>query len=129
MGAKPGPMFSKYRIVERIGEGGMGVVFKALDTDLDREVAIKVLPSAAEADAARDRRFLREARTAAALNHPNICTIHEVGEIESGAGAPEAALGPGAPFLVMELIDGETLHARLERSGALALPEVLDLAV
>ena len=99
MNPKPGGMLSHYHLVELIGEGGMGVVFRALDTRLDRQVAIKVLRPELTADAARRRRFLKEARTAAAVNHPNIATIHDVGEAD------------GIIFIVMELVEGRMLSA------------------
>ncbi len=117
-----GRMLAHYRIIEKIGQGGMGVVYKALDTRLDRHVAIKLLPPEQTLDPERMDHFAREARTAASLNHPNICTIHEVGEVSSTGG-------PASPFIVMELVDGETLHARLERSGALSVDDILDLTL
>ena len=110
----PGTQLGPYQVEGLLGKGGMGEVYRARDTRLDREVAIKVLPrSFATADAER-RRFQREARAASALNHPNICAIYDVGD------------SAGHPFLVMELLDGKTLreHIRgkpLEVAAALAL--------
>jgi serine/threonine protein kinase/tetratricopeptide (TPR) repeat protein len=95
----PGQTLSHYRLLETIGEGGMGVVWKALDIKLNRHVAIKVLPPELTADPDRRRRFLREARTAAAVTHPNIATIHEIDEVD------------GITFIAMELIQGKTLRA------------------
>ena len=80
MTAGPGSTLSHYQLVEKIGEGGMGVVWRARDTTLEREVALKVLPDSLVGDADRLARFEREARTLAALNHPNIVTIHSVEE-------------------------------------------------
>ena len=93
----------------------MGVVYRAKDQKLGREVAIKVLPDAFGQDPVRLARFDREARAAAALNHPNICAIHEIGEHE------------GQPFIVMELMKGQTLEARLSTQGRLECDEVLAL--
>ena len=105
-----------YEIVAPLGAGGMGEVYKARDTRLNRTVAIKVLPSDLAADAERSARFEREARAVAALQHPNICTIHDVGTTTDGV-----------PFLVMELLQGETLQQRLER-GPLDEAELIDVA-
>jgi serine/threonine-protein kinase len=109
-------MLSHYRLLEKIGEGGMGVVWKAIDTTLDREVAIKVLPAAFAADADRLARFEREAKVLASLNHPNIASIFGLHEAEH------------LHFLVMELVTGESLGQRLAR-GPVPLFESLGLAV
>ncbi len=103
----PGQTLSHYRLIEKIGSGGMGDVWSAQDTQLKRSVAIKILPADLTADAERQLRFQREAETAAGLSHPNIAVIHQVGEHE------------GTPYLVMELLVGKTLR---EIAGTRALP-------
>jgi len=108
--------FSHYEILAAIGKGGMGEVWKARDTNLFREVAIKTLPPEFARNPEHLSRFRREARAASALNHPNICIVYDLGEHE------------GQPFIVMELLQGETLRERLER-GPLPLDEALDLSM
>jgi len=104
-----------YRIQSQIGAGGMGEVYRAIDTRLDRPVAIKILPSHLSSNPDHRQRFEREARAVSSFNHPNICTLHDVGREN------------GTDFIVMELLEGETLAARLER-GPLATPELLRIA-
>jgi TolB-like protein/Flp pilus assembly protein TadD len=116
MSMRPGRVLSHYRLVEEIGQGGMGVVFKAYDESLGRHVALKTLPPDLAGDAERLRRFQREARAVAALNHPNIVTIHSVEEAE------------GIHFLTMELVQGKTLDDLIP-PGGMALPAFFDLAV
>ncbi len=112
----PGSILSRYHIVSKIGAGGMGEVYLAQDTKLDRKVALKILPADLAIDSERMRRFVQEAKSASALNHPNIITIYEIGE----AGDQH--------FIATEYIDGQTLHRRL-RSGPMSLKAVLDIAI
>ena len=111
-----GTTLGLYKIQARLGAGGMGEVYQARDTRLDRTVAIKVLPEHVAADPDLKQRFEREARTVAALNHPHICTLFDIGR----EGETD--------FLVMEYLDGETRAQRLD-TGALPLDQALQIAI
>src|SRR5579871_2770197 len=111
-----GRTLSHYELAEKLGEGGMGVVYKARDLRLERFVAIKVLPPEKLADPERTRRFVQEAKAASALNHPNIITIHDIAEDHA------------TQFIVMEYVPGKTLDQTIRRHG-LRLNEALKYAV
>jgi serine/threonine protein kinase len=117
IGARLGP----YEIAGFVGAGGMGEIYRARDPRLGRDVAIKVLPPAFASDAERLERFEREARAVAALNHPNILTIYDVGR----HAQPD---GPAEPYLVLELLEGETLRDRLQ-NGALPVRKAVECGV
>jgi serine/threonine protein kinase len=111
----PGTQLGPYEILARLGAGGMGEVWRARDTRLHREVAIKLLPVSFANDADRLRRFEQEARATSALNHPNILTVYDIGTQD------------GAPFIVAEMLEGEELRAQLNE-GALTPGKVIEYA-
>src|SRR5580765_751193 len=116
MALTTGTRFGPYEIQSPLGAGGMGEVYRALDTRLQRIVAVKILPSHLSENPEAKERFDREARTISSLNHPNICTLHDVGHQD------------GVDYLVMEYLEGETLASRLEK-GALASDQVFKYGI
>ena len=114
MALAPGTHLGPYEILTLLGTGGMGEVYRARDTRLDRDVAIKVLPAELSADSSRKQRFEREAKIISSLSHPNICVLYDVGNQN------------GTEYLVMECIEGDTLAKRLER-GELPTEQLLKI--
>src|SRR5829696_2361988 len=112
----PKESFGHYKIISKVGAGGMGEVFLAHDSKLDRKVAVKFLSKEVASDPDRLARFIQEARAASALNHPNILTVHEIGEME------------GTNYIATEFIDGETLRDRLSE-GHISFDEFLSVAI
>src|SRR5215467_9941005 len=112
----PGTQLGPYQITAPLGAGGMGEVYRAKDTRLDRTVALKVLPSEVARDPEKRQRFEREARSISTLSHPHICTLHDIGQQE------------GVNYLVLEYLEGETLEKRLAK-GSLPTAEVLKYAI
>jgi serine/threonine protein kinase len=120
----PGTRVGPYEILGSLGAGGMGEVYKAKDTRLDRTVAIKVLPDHVAGDPTLKQRFELEAKAVSSLNHPHICTLHDVGHQDPASAADQAI-----DFLVLEYLDGETLAQRLEQSGRLPIAQALAIAI
>ncbi len=111
-----GTMLGPYEVLSPLGSGGMGEVYRARDTRLERTVAVKILPSHLSSNSEAKQRFEREARTISSLNHPHICVLHDVGSQD------------GLSYLVMEYVEGETLESRLSR-GPLPLKQALEYAI
>ncbi len=112
-----GKTIHHYKILEKLGEGGMGIVYKAEDTKLDRHVALKFLPQHLRQAEEEKKRFIQEAKAASALDHPNICNIYEIDETEDGQ-----------MFIAMACYEGESLKAKIDR-GPLPIDEAIDIAI
>ena len=119
-----GKTISHYKILEEIGSGGMGIVYKAEDINLERHVALKFLPPELTRDNEARERFIHEAKSASALDHPNVCTIYEIGKTEPAPGEP----GDNQMFIAMGYYEGETLKDKIAR-GPLKIDEALDIAI
>jgi tetratricopeptide (TPR) repeat protein/predicted Ser/Thr protein kinase len=120
-----GQTVSHYRIIEKLGEGGMGIVYKALDLKLDRFVALKFLPTHMGKDNTQKQRFIQEAKAASALDHPNICTIYEIDETESET----AEIPFGQIFIAMAYYDGQTLQDRMASEASIAVDETISIII
>src|SRR5580698_3917987 len=116
MSLAPGTKLGPYEIASPLGAGGMGEVYRARDTRLDRDVALKILRSEIAGDSDRRARFEREAKTVAALSHPNIVALYEVGNAD------------GVEYTVSELVDGQSLRAQIIRQGAIPVRQAVELA-
>jgi serine/threonine protein kinase len=126
-----GRMISRYRITAKLGEGGMGAVYKAEDTVLKRLVALKFLRIQSYRGDEGKAKLLLEARAAASLNHPNICTIYEVAEVQSGEESPEssAEVREGTPYLAMEFVDGQPLSSTYQGTMLPVMEDLLKIAI
>ncbi len=118
-----GQTISHYKILEKLGEGGMGIVYMAEDTKLDRLVALKFLPRHLSQSEEEKQRFIHEAKAASALDHNNICTVYEIGETKPATGKP----GDGQMYIAMAYSEGESLKEKIER-GPMAIEEAIDIA-
>jgi len=114
-----GTTISNYKILQKIGEGGMGIVYKAHDTKLDRDVALKFLPLELTKDRDARERFVHEAKAASALSHPNVCTIHDIQEHESSQGDKQM-------FIVMDFVDGQTLR---QKKDSISFKQAIDIGI
>jgi eukaryotic-like serine/threonine-protein kinase len=123
----PGTRLGVYEVIAQIGEGGMGLVYRAHDTTLNRDVALKILPDAFASDPDRLARFQREAQVLASLNHPNIAHLYGLEQRQAGRAGLAGLAGTDAPFLVIELVEGEDLAQRIAR-GSIPIDEVLPIA-
>ncbi len=127
------PILSHCRLIEKIGEDRLGVVYRAVDTRLRRPAAVKLFTRTDHSDSASRKSFLREARIAASLNHPNIVTVYQVGEVEADANirleTGSVSLPTGTPYIVMELVEGETLDDIARRGTRLSDTDLVDIAI
>jgi serine/threonine protein kinase/Tol biopolymer transport system component len=124
-----GQTISHYEILEKLGEGGMGVVYRARDTKLDRDVALKFLPAHLAASEQDKARFVQEAKAAAALNHPNVCSIIDIQEHETEGAAPGTPGSIRQMFIVMEFVDGMTLRQKMEAVAGASQPYPVKQAI